>query len=150
MSATAKIDFEPGLFDEGQPETAPDDLPTIQPKRRTSRAPFIVAGGLLLVLAAAFSALNTARKPKPVPAMLLEGPKTAIGAFSAPDLTLGSQNITKSLVGASKGFCEGSETLCSTSTTDKPAETLAKLAVALPQGEAKRYLVKVSVVPLDE
>ena len=33
MSATAKIDFEPGLFDEGQPEAAPD-LPTIQPERR--------------------------------------------------------------------------------------------------------------------
>lgn len=24
MSTTAKIDFEPGLFDEGQPEAAPD------------------------------------------------------------------------------------------------------------------------------
>ena len=41
MSTTAKIDFEPGLFDEGQPEAAPD-LPAIQPKRRASRAPFIV------------------------------------------------------------------------------------------------------------
>ena len=29
MSTTAKIDFEPGLFDEGQYEEAPD-LPTIQ------------------------------------------------------------------------------------------------------------------------
>nr|P22903.1 RecName: Full=Uncharacterized 5.9 kDa protein in mobE 3'region; AltName: Full=ORF 5 [Acidithiobacillus ferrooxidans]AAA27394.1 ORF5 [Plasmid pTF-FC2] len=47
MSTTAKIDFETGLFDEGQYEEAPD-LPAIQPKRRTSRAPFIVAGGLLL------------------------------------------------------------------------------------------------------
>lgn len=67
MSTTAKIDFEPGLFDEGQPEAAPD-LPTIQPKRRTNRAPFIVAGGLLLVLAVAFFALNTTSKPKTVPA----------------------------------------------------------------------------------
>lgn len=67
MSATAKIDFEPGLFDEGQPEAA-SDLPTIQPKRRTNRAPFIVAGGLLLVLAVAFFALNTTSKPKSIPA----------------------------------------------------------------------------------
>jgi hypothetical protein len=44
----------------------------------------------------------------------------------------------------------GFEAMCSTSTTDKPAETLAKLAAALPVGEAKRYRVKVSVVPLDE
>ena len=42
------------------------------------------------------------------------------------------------------------EAMCSTSTTDKPAETLAKLAAALPVGEAKRYRVKVSVVPLGE
>lgn len=61
MSATGKIDFEPGLFDESQPEAAPD-LPAIQPKRRTNRAPFIVAGGLLLVLAVAFFVLNTTSK----------------------------------------------------------------------------------------
>ena len=149
MSTTAKIDFEPGLFDEGQPEAA-TDLPTIQPKRRTSRAPFIVAGGLLLVLAVAFFALNGTSKPKTVPAMLTEGPQTAIGAFSLPTLTQGSQNIQKAAVGDSDGFCSGYEAMCSTSTTDKPAETLAKLAAALPAGEAKRYRVKVSIVPLDE
>ena len=70
MSTTAKIDFEPGLFDEGQYEEAPD-LPAIQPKRRANRAPFIVAGGLLLVLAAAFFAINTTTKPKTAPAMPL-------------------------------------------------------------------------------
>lgn len=149
MNATAKIDFEPGLFDEGQPEAAPD-LPAIQPKRRTNRAPFIVAGGLLLVLAATFFAINTTSKPKTVPAMLLEGPQTAIGAFSLPTLAQGSQNIQKAATNDSEVFCVGYEAMCSTSTTDKPAETLAKLAAALPTGEAKRYRVKVSVVPLDE
>ena len=149
MSTTAKIDFEPGLFDEGQTEAAPD-LPTIQPKRRTSRAPFIVAGGLLLVLAVAFFALNGTSKPKTVPAMLAEAPQTAIGAFSLPTLAQGSQNIQKSAVGDSDGFCSGYEAMCSTSTTDKPAETLAKLAAALPAGEAKRYRVMVSIVPVEE
>lgn len=149
MSTTAKIDFEPGLFDEGQHEEAPD-LPAIQPKRRASRAPFIVAGGLLLVLAVAFFAINGTSKPKTVPEMALEGPQTAIGAFSLPTLAQGSQNIKKAVVGDSDGFCSGLEAMCSTSTTDKPAETLAKLAAALPAGEAKRYRVKVSVVPLDE
>lgn len=149
MSTTAKIDFEPGLFDEGQHEEAPD-LPAIQPKRRASRAPFIVAGGLLLVLAAAFFAINGTSKPKTVPAMLTEGPQTATGAFSLPTIAQGSQSITKAVVGDSEGFCSGYEAMCSTSTTDKPAETLAKLAAALPVGEAKRYRVKVSVVPLDE
>ena len=149
MSTTAKIDFEPGLFDEDEPEAAPD-LPAIQPKRRTNRAPFIVAGGLLLVLAVAFFAINSTSKPKTVPAMLTEGQQTAIGAFSAPILAQGSQNIQRAAVGDSEGFCAGYEAMCSTSTTDKPAETLAKLAAALPAGEAKRYRVKVSVVPLDE
>ena len=149
MSTTAKIDFEPGLFDEGQHEEAPD-LPAIQPKRRASRAPFIVAGGLLLVLAAAFFAINGTSKPKTVPAMLTEGPQTTIGAFSLPTLAQGSQIISKTAVGDSEGFCVGFEAMCSTITTDKPAETLAKLAAALPVGEAKRYRVKVSVVPLDE
>ena len=149
MSTTAKIDFEPGLFDEGQPEAAPD-LPTVQPKRRANRAPFIVAGGLLLVLAAAFFAINTTTKPKTAPAMPLEATEKPVGAFLQPPLGQGSQIVRKTPVGDSEGFCVGFEAMCSTSTTAKPAETLAKLAAALPVGEAKRYRVKVSVVPLDE
>ena len=149
MSTTAKIDFEPGLFDEDEPEAAPD-LPTIQPKRRTNRAPVIVAGCLLLVLAAAFFALNGTSKPKTVPATLTEGPKTAIGAFSLPEIGGSRPTIQRADTNASEGFCLGFEAMCSTSTTDKPAETLAKLAAALPAGEAKRYRVKVSIVPLDE
>lgn len=109
-----------------------------------------VSGGLLLVLAAAFFAINTTTKPKTVPAMPAEGPKTATGAFSLPTLAQGSQSIKKAAVGDYEGFCSGYEVMCSTSTTDKPAEMLAKLAAALPAGEAKRYRVKVSIVPLDE
>ena len=149
MSTTAKIDFEPGLFDEGQYEEAPD-LPAIQPKRRTNRAPFIVAGGLLLVLAAAFFAINTTTKPKTIPAMPLEATEKPLGAFLQPALGQSSQIVRNTAVGDSEGFCVGFEAMCSTSTTAKPAETLAKLAAALPVGEAKRYRVKVSVVPLDE
>ena len=145
MSTTAKIDFEPGLFDEAAP-----DLPTIQPKRRTNRAPFIVAGGLLLVLAAAFFAPNGTSKPKTAPTIPLEATERPVGAFLQPTLAQGSQNIQKAVMGDSDGFCAGFEAMCSTSTTDKPAETLVKLAAALPAGEAKRYRVKVSVVPLDE
>ncbi|HDT5962534.1 TPA: hypothetical protein QHC62_005064 [Citrobacter freundii] len=149
MNTTAKIDFEPGLFDEGQPDAAPD-LPAIQPKRRANRAPFIVAGGLLLVLAAAFFAINTTTKPKTAPAVPLEATEKPLGAFLQPAPRQGSQIVRNTPVGDSEGFCVGFEAMCSTSTTDKPAETLAKLAAALPVGEAKRYRVKVSVVPLDE
>ncbi len=110
MSTTAKIDFEPGLFDEGQPEAAPD-LPTVQPKRRANRAPFIVAGGLLLILAVAFFTINGTSKPKTVPAMLAEGPQTVIGAFSLPTLAQGSQSIQKAAVGDSERFCSGYEVM---------------------------------------
>ena len=99
MSTTAKIDFEPGLFDEDEPEAAPD-LPAIQPKRRANRAPFIVAGGLLLVLAAAFFAINTATKPKTTPAMPLEATEKPVGAFLQPPLGQGSQIVRKTPVGA--------------------------------------------------
>ena len=149
MSTTAKIDFEPGLFDEAQYKETPD-LPNIQPKRRASRAPLIVAGGLLLVLAVAVFALNTTSKPKTVPTMLTEGQQTPVGAFSLPEIGKGSQTIQRAYTNVSDDFCVGFEAMCSTSTTEKPAETLAKLAAALPQGQAKRYRVKVSVVPLDE
>ncbi|WP_454008694.1 hypothetical protein [Alcaligenes phenolicus] len=94
--------------------------------------------------------LNASNKAKSIPAIPLESPQTPVGAFSAPNLTQGSQAIRKTLAGDSEGFCEGHEALCSTSTTDRPAETLAKLAAALPDVEAKRYRLKVSVVPLDD
>jgi len=147
MSASAKIDFEPGLFDEGHPEAAPD-LPTIQPKRRANRAPFIVAGCLLLVLTAAFLVVfNTTSKPKAVPAMLIEGPQKAVSAFSLPT-AIPRAKVDRHSV--SEGFCAGFEALCFIGMTDKPAETLAKLAAALPQGDSKHYRVNVSVVPLNE
>lgn len=126
------------------------DLPTIQPKRRESRAPFIVAGGLLLVLVVAFFALNMTSKPKTVPEMLAEGPQTTIGALYSPETVGLKPTVQRANTSDSEGFCAGNEVICAISTIDKPAETLAKLAAALPQGQAKRYRVKVSVVPLDE
>lgn len=154
MSTTAKVDFEPSLFGDDQPEVAPD-LPTSQPKRRTNRAPFIMTAGLLLVLAVAFFAATSPSKSKSVPAMPIEGPQTATGTFSLPTITEeGSQNIPvsvrKDTASEFSRFCTGYESLCSTSTTENPAETLVKMAAALPAGKAKRYRVEVSVLPLGE
>ncbi|KAF1010255.1 MAG: hypothetical protein E5299_01724 [Burkholderia gladioli] len=73
--------------------------------------------------------------------MLAEGPQTGIGAFSLPTLAPGSPTIRKAAVGDSEGFCSGYEAMRSTSTTDKPAETLAKLAAALPGGESPNTTV---------
>jgi hypothetical protein len=150
MSTTAKIDFEPGLFDEDRPEAA-SDLPTLRPKRRPNRAALVVAGGLLLVLAVAFLALNTTAEIKPFPAIIAEGQQRPVRAILTPAPGVGGTPILqKAAVGDAEGFCVGYEAMCATSTTDKPAETLAKLAAALPHGQAKRYRVKVSVEPVGQ
>ena len=47
-------------------------------------------------------------------------------------------------------FCPDDESMCSTITTDNPADALAKIAAALPKGRVKRYRVKVSVAPLED
>ena len=117
MSTTAKIDFEPGLFDEGRPEAAPD-LPTL--------------------------------RPKPFPAITTEGQQRPVRAILTPAPGVGAPTLQKATVGDSESFCVGHEAMCSTSTTDKPAETLAKLAAALPHGQAKRYRAKVSVAPVGQ
>lgn len=133
MSTTARIDFEPGLF-----EPLPD-LPSTQPKRRANRAPLVLVGLALLAVAAILYAA-TQQRPS----------KTPVTTFLEPPLSNPIPIIEKTPVARSGAFCDGSESLCSTSTTDRPAETLAKLAAALPDVEAKRYRLKVSVVPLDD
>lgn len=137
MSAAAKIDFEPGLF-EPEPEPAPV-LPAIQPKRRASRAPFVLVGLALLAVAAILYA-----------AIQHKASKTPVATFSIPTIGNPIPVIQKPSVARSGAFCDGSESLCSTTTTETPAETLAKLAAALPATEGKRYRLAVSVVPLDD
>lgn len=149
MSTNAKIDFKPDLFDEMEMEAAPDQ-PAIQPKQRTNRVPFIVAGGLLLILSAMIFATIVTIKPKTFQPIPLNGPQTVMDEFSLSLIEGNGQAIQRSHTNAYGDFCVGSELLCSTSTTEKPAETLAKLAAALPAGEAKRYRLKVSIVPVDE
>ena len=137
MSATAKIDFEPGLF-EPEPEPAPV-LPGPPPFRRVNRAPFVLVGlALLAVTAILYAAIQH------------KASKTPVAAFLTPTLGNPIPTIQKPPVARSGAFCDGSESLCSTTTTETPAETLAKLAAALPATEGKRYRLAVSVVPLDD
>ena len=70
--------------------------------------------------------------------------------FLEPPLSNPIPIIEKTPVTRSGAFCDGSESLCATTNTDNPAETLAKLAAALPTGEATRYRLSVSVVPLND
>ena len=157
MSTTAKIDFEPGLFDEGQPEAAPD-LPAIQPKRRVNRAPFIVAGGLLFVLAVAFFTVNTASKTKQYPARFTESSQMGRVPISLPETeephsivgVPASVGTAMQTLSSPARWCEGDEVICTTTTSGKPVETLQKLIAAIPQSGAKKYRIRLAVVPVDE
>ncbi|HHU2837210.1 TPA: hypothetical protein ACUAII_003981 [Escherichia coli] len=152
MSATAKIDFEPGLFDEGQPEAALD-LPTIQPERRTSRAPFIVAGGLLLVgaVSAAFL-LHKNLKEKETAFTQERYRARAILPTREPEPRMAPTGIIASMqpLSSSARWCDGDEVICTTTTSGKPVETLQKLIAAIPQNSAKQYRIRLAVVPVDE
>lgn len=150
MSTTTKIDFDPGLFDDLHCEEEPE-LPIIKPKQRASRTFIvfsIVIGSLLLAVVAAFLAIITKSEPKILEATrAIESPQPLlVGPSSQYMMHIpASQTVYTSYFS-----CEGHEAICSTSTTEKPAEFLAKLAAALPKGNAERYQVKVSVIPLGE
>lgn len=152
MSTTAKIDFEPGLFDEGQPEAAPD-LPTIRPERRTSRAPFIVAGGLLLVgaVSAAFL-LHKNLKEKETAFTQERYEARAMLPIREPEPRMAPTGIIASMqpLSSSARWCDGDEVICTTTTSGKPVETLQKLIAAIPQNSAKQYRIRLTVVPVDE
>jgi hypothetical protein len=47
-------------------------------------------------------------------------------------------------------WCTGTESICTTTTTAKPAAMLNMLAAAIPPGTAKQYRVRLSVTAVDE
>ncbi len=174
MSTTAKIDFDPDLFADGGPD-AEHDLPTSnQPTRRTNRAPFIVivAGSLLFVLAsmAAFKIFDFSAKTRgeslgvsnilsppfvqlsaapEYPAMPMQS-QAAMPMQSQDNGVPSRQYVHDFSARASDVFCGGNEAMCSTITTDKPAEALAKIAAIVPKEQGKHYRLQVSVTAIDE
>ena len=46
--------------------------------------------------------------------------------------------------------CSGSDIVCTSMTTANPAETLKKLIASIPNGKAKQYRIRLSVVPIDD
>lgn len=166
MSTTAKIDFDPDLFADGGPD-AEHDLPTSnQPTRRTNRAPFIVivAGSLLFVLAsmAAFKIFYFSAKTRGESlgvSNILSPPFDQVSAAPEyPAMPMPSQDnavpsrqyVHDFSARASDVFCGGNEAMCSTITTDKPAEALAKIAAIAPKEQGKHYRLQVSVTAIDE
>ena len=149
MSTAANIDFQPGLFDGGPSETAREQ-PTVPPKRRKRHA-LVIATGVLVLTALLFAFFATLIKPQTLPEMLQEGMEAPIGALSGPEKYASAIPATsRSYASASGGFCDGYEAMCFTSMTNTPSKTLAKMATAVPKGQAKRYRVNVSITPLDE
>jgi len=50
----------------------------------------------------------------------------------------------------STGLCEGDETICTTLISTTPAESLQSLIAAIPKGDARRYKIRLAVVPIEE
>lgn len=144
MTKAADIDLDLSLLAEGRPETIPNQHGN-QPKRKGRiplRIPVIVAGALLVLLGIATRAYH-----EEALAMLAEDPEKNAGI---PFLQEAEPQPQRLYTHTPDRFCSGFEIMCSTSTTESPAETLAKLANALPVENAKRYRVRVSVVSADE
>lgn len=50
----------------------------------------------------------------------------------------------------STGLCDGDETICTTLISSTPSESLQSLIAAIPKGDAKRYKIRLAVVPIEE
>lgn len=139
MSTTAKIDFPPGLFDEVVVQQEALDPPPVGPQANNAKVGMIMGWALVAaVLILAILALGAGRRtPQPAPVFPLETVGQPV-AVSPPSL------------GSAGGFCDGHEIICATTTTDQPVDLLQKLAAAMPQGTAKSYQVRLSVIPADE
>ena len=134
----------------------PDSYPSalgLPDVRRSKIAPVFISVGLfiigaLLVSAVAIQEDNLSRLKLPallpveaMKTLSLPEPPEAEGIPPVAVLPVAGRAAVNS-----DGFCNGYETFCSTTTTDKPAETLQKLAAAMPQGNDRHYRVVVSVV----
>jgi len=151
MSATAKIDFEPGLFDEVQPEAVPD-LPVIQPKRRANRAKFIVFSALLLVCGVTVAlSMHKNLKVKEAPfAQESYEARAILPPIREPHMAPVGTEASMQPISSSLRWCEGDEVICITTISSKPAETLQKLIGAIPQNSAKQYQIRLVIVPVDD
>lgn len=50
----------------------------------------------------------------------------------------------------STNLCNGDETICTTLISTTPAESLQSLIAAIPKGDARRYKIRLAVVPIEE
>ena len=139
--------------DNFNPDSSPSKLGSTG-VRRANTVPIRIFGGIvmvgfLVVLAIAIPRQNWSLMAE-APAILPSKDTEALSLPEPPELEsnppVGALPAVERAAVNSSGFCDGYEIFCSTTTTDKPAETLQKLATAMPQGNDKHYRVVVSVV----
>lgn len=155
MSTTTKtkIDFDPALFDEGAPEEV--EQPSVHLKPKPLRWPFvflafIVGIGIISLVITKLNAPTAARNAgyqfapvaTKVETFSSTFPSEPVGHANVPVMQAYSSNVNR--------WCDGDETICTTTTTAKPTETLQKLIAAIPQGKAKQYKVRLSVMPIED
>lgn len=149
MNATVKIDFEPSLFGESTPEIIEPAPVRNKPKKSIAGKVTLIIGGLI-GLAVVLVIANSAETSESPLRSNIERNFSAISTPSTASALL--QPVRAQLVSnfQPSGWCDGGETICSTTVTSKPAETLKKLIAAIPQGKAKSYRIRLSITPIDD
>lgn len=157
MSTTTKIDCDPALFGEGTPQAV--EVPSIRLKSKPRRWPFallaFVVGSVVIGIVIVITELNSSPSARNAGYQFAPGaPKTGPFSSTFTSEPVGRQNpnvpVMQAYSSNSNGWCDGDETICTTITTAKPTETLKKLIAAIPQGKAKQYKVRLSVMPIEE
>jgi len=160
MTPKNKIDFEPGLFDD-KPSDSPaaqpladelgindyldDEIPEVQSaSQRQSRSlfPRIVVGLLFVLLivcgiTAAFMMRGKKEKESPL-------------VLNAVRSEQKEQQVPFLLPSPADRWCDGTEAICTTAISSRPVETLKKVIAAMPKNGAKRYKIRLAVVPVEE
>lgn len=157
MSTTTKIDFDPALFGEQTPEDAEQPFIPLKPKPR--RWPFVflafivIAGiGVMGFVITNQNVSSLARHAgyQPGVVTLKSDLSPSINASELVGRLNPNIPVMQGYSSPSNRWCDGDETICTTTTTAKPTETLQKLIAAIPQGKAKQYKVRLSVTPIEE
>lgn len=126
-----------------QYDDAPPPVAEKKPENHTLRTALFVAAGLLIVVASVLSMVRTGKQPKHLTTIIM--PTLEESIHGSPPIGILADKPAMNTQRNTDNFCGGSEVLCSTSLTEKPAEALARLSSMLTHAKSSHYRVKVSV-----
>ena len=153
MNTTTKIKFDPSLFGEEQ-TSAMAEQPSMRVKKESRRWPIaVLAFGLVGAIGGAIAISNASRVPGEASYRIGSAAARSDSSIRRIAIDPDAQPNTLPVMQAYSTldrWCDGNETICTTTTTATPASTLQKLIAAIPQGKAKEYKIRLSVTPIQD